>query len=136
MHLLALLGQREGKHLDLGELVHAIKPTRCAAGGTRFGAEAVADAAHLQRQLFRFEHLARVQSTEGDLRCGDEIQIEVLDRVNLRLRAAGNKANPLQDVTTGHVGSDRGNEPFAHQKLHRVLLERKFQQSAASFFKK
>ena len=60
VHLVALLGQREGEHLDLGELMHAVQAARRPAGGAGFGAEAVADAAELDRQLFGFDDLAGV----------------------------------------------------------------------------
>jgi hypothetical protein len=50
-HLVAFFGQGEGEHLDLGELVHAIQPARGPAVRARLGAETVADAAELQRQV-------------------------------------------------------------------------------------
>ena len=58
-HRIALIGQREGEHFDLGELVHAIESARGAAGRTRLGAEAVADAAQLDGQLFGIDDSRR-----------------------------------------------------------------------------
>ena len=59
VHVLALLGQREREHLDLGELMHAVQPARRPAGRARFGAEAMADAAQLDRQLFGVDRPGR-----------------------------------------------------------------------------
>ena len=75
VHRVALLGQREGEHLDLRELMDAVQPARGPAGGAGLGAEAVADAAELDRQLFGVEHLAGVQAAERDLGRGDEAQV-------------------------------------------------------------
>ena len=75
VHVLALLGQREGEHLDLGELMHAIQAARRPAGRAGFGAEAVADAAQLDRQLFGFDDLTGIQAAERDLGRRDEVQV-------------------------------------------------------------
>ena len=76
MHVLALLGQREGEHLDLGELVHAVQAARRAARGAGLGAEAVADAAQLDRQLLGVEDLVGVHAAERDLGRRHQAQVE------------------------------------------------------------
>ena len=72
--------------------------------------------------------IAGVQAAERDLGRGDEIQIEVLDAVDLRLRPARDEADACQDLAAGQVGRDRRREAFLHQQVDRVLLQRQFQQ--------
>ena len=98
------LGQREGEHLDLGELVDAVQPAGGPAVGPGLGAEAMADAAELDRQRLGVERLPGQQAAQGDLGRGDQAQVAVLDAVDLRLRPAGNVAGALQDVVPGQVG--------------------------------
>ena len=57
-HRVAFLGQREGEHLDLGELVHAVQPAGGPAVGAGLGAETMADAAELDGQRLGVEDLA------------------------------------------------------------------------------
>ena len=108
-------GEREGEHLDLGELMHAIQAARGAAGGAGFGAVAMADAAELDRQFFGFDDLAGVEAAERDLGRGDEIQIVIFDAVDLRFRSARDEAEPLQHFAAGQVGRDHRREAFADQ---------------------
>ncbi len=82
-HAVALVGSGESEHLDFGELVHAIQPTRRATGRARFRTETVTDAAQLDGQLFGIEDIARHQSTEWDFGRGDQVQVRVLDTVDL-----------------------------------------------------
>ena len=63
----------------------------CGAG---FGAEAMADAAELQRQALGIDRLAGQHPAERDLGRGHQAQIGVFDAVDLRLRPAGNEADP------------------------------------------
>ncbi len=127
VHRVALLGEREGEHLDFGELMHAVKAARRATCRPRLGTEAMAHPTHLERQLLSFQHFARIQPPKGNLRRGDEIEIEIFNRVNLCLGPARNKTDPLQNLAAGQVGRNRGDKAFADQKLYRILLEREFQ---------
>ena len=117
MHVLALLGQREREHLDLGELVHAIQAARGPAGRARLGAETVADAAQLDRQLLGLDDLPCIQAAERDLGRGHQIQVMILDAVDLRLRPAGNEADALKHVAAGQIGRHHRREAFAHQEV-------------------
>ena len=60
-HGVALVGQGEGEHLDLRELVHAVQSPRSPARRAGLGAETVADPAQLDRQLLGVDDLAREQ---------------------------------------------------------------------------
>ena len=95
------LGQREGEHLDLGELVDAVQPAGGPAVGAGLGAETMADAAELQRQRFGVEDLAGQHAAQRDLGRGHQAQVAVLDAVDLRLRPAGNEADALRECRCG-----------------------------------
>ena len=127
-HGVALIGQREGEHLDLRELVHAIEPPRSPPRGAGFRAEAVADPAQLDRQLLSLDDLAREQATQRDFGGGDQVQIGVLDTVDLGFRPAGNVARALQDFGVGQVGRHDRCEAFRHQQAGGELLQGQFQQ--------
>ena len=64
-------GQREGEHLDLGELVHAIQAAGGPAVGPGLRAEAVADAAELHWQLMGIEDPLMISAPERDLGRGN-----------------------------------------------------------------
>ena len=72
--------------------------------------------------------LAGVQAAERDLGRRHQVEIVILDAVDLRLRPARNEADAFQHVAAGQVGRDHRREAFANQEVHRVLLQREFQQ--------
>ena len=76
-HRVALVRQREGEHLHLGELMDAIQPAGGPAVGPGLGAETVADAAELDGQLFGVEDLLGQMPAERDLGRGDQAQVGV-----------------------------------------------------------
>ena len=106
VHGVALIRQREGEHLDLRELVNAVDAARGPAVGTRLGAEAVADAAQLDRQRIGVERLVGVEPAERDLRGPDQAEFGVFDAVDLRLRPARQETDAVQNPILGEVGRD------------------------------
>ena len=71
VHRLARFGQREGEHLDLGELVHAVQAAGGPAVGPGLRAETVADAAELHGQFVGIEDPLMIGAPERDLGRGD-----------------------------------------------------------------
>ena len=128
MHRRALLGKCEGKHLHLRELVHAVEPTGGPAVSAGLGAEAVADAAELERQFGRLEDPLVIGAAERDLRGGDQREVGVVDRVDLCLWAAGHEARALEDRVAGEVGRGHHGEALAHEDLNDVPLQREFKE--------
>ena len=94
-HRVALFGGSEGEHFHLGELMDAKQPARGPAVRAGFGAEAMADAAELERQLLLLKHLPGHQPAQGNLGRGHQAQVGVFDAVDLRLRPPGNEADAL-----------------------------------------
>ena len=128
MHRLALLGRREGEHLHLRELMHAIEPARGPAVGAGLGAEAVADAAELERQLVSLEDPLVERAAERDLGRRHEREVAVGDRVDLRLGAAGHEAGAFEDHVPREIGRGHHREALAEQDLDRIPLQREFEE--------
>ena len=122
------LGERVGEHLHLGELVDAIQPARGPARGPGLRAEAVADAAKLQGQVFGIDGLAGEEPAERDLGRRHQAQVALLDAVDLRLRPAGNEADALQDLVAGQVGRGHGREALLEQHIQGITLQGQIQQ--------
>ena len=121
-------GRAEGEHLDLGELVDAVKPAAGPAGGAGLGAEAVRQPDVLDRQLALVEDLVGVHAAQGDLGGADQAQVGVLDRVDLRLGPSGREADPFQDTVAGQVGRDDRREPGGDQFSEGELLKGQVEQ--------
>ena len=128
MHRLAFLGLREGKHLHLRELMHAVEAAGGLAVGPGLGAEAVADAADLERQFVGLEDPLVKRAAERDLGRGDEREVGAGDRVDLRLVATRHEARALEDRVAGEIGRGHHREAFPHQEVDRVALQGQFQQ--------
>ena len=93
-----------------------------------FRAKTVRDAGPFERQRFDRQNLVLEHAPQRDLGRRDQRQVGVLDGVNLRLRPARQKADPLQDFIPSEVRRREQREPLAEQFLDRVLNEGQFQQ--------
>ncbi len=91
----------EGEHLDLGELVDAVKPAAGPAGGAGLGPEAMRQPDVLDGQVRLVEDLVGVHSAQRDLGGADQAEVGVLDRVDLRFDPARREPDPLQDTDYG-----------------------------------
>ena len=108
--------------------MHAIQPAGRPAVGAGLGAEAMADAAVLERQSLFFQDLVGQHAAQRDLGRGHQAQVAVGDAVDLRLRAARHEADALQDFVAGQVGRDRRRETFADQQVDGVALQGQVEQ--------
>ena len=127
---IALLGQREGKHLHLRELMDTIEPARGPAMGASLGAEAVADPAEAQGKLRGLEDPLVHRPTEGDLGGGHERQITSGDRVDLRLRAPWHEAGSLEDRVSRQIRGRHDREPPPLEQVDAVPRQRQFEEHA------
>jgi len=123
-----LLGQGEGEHLDLGELVDAEESAGLTPVGPGLGAEAMAHAAELDGQLLGVEDLPGQHPAQRDLGRGHQAQIGPLDAVDLGLRAARKEADAFEDFVAGQVGRGGQGEPFVRQQAEGVALQGQLQQ--------
>ena len=69
-----------------------------------------------------------MHAPQGDLGGADQAEVGVLDRVDLRLHAAGRESDALQDGITCQVGCDDGCKSGADQFPDRELLEGQVQE--------
>ena len=113
VHCVALVRQREGEHLDLGELVDAINAARGAAVGAGLRAETVAQAADLDRQPLGVNNLLGQPAAERDLGRGDQAQVAIFNAVNLRFRTTRDEADAFEHLIAGQVGVIIGVKPSA-----------------------
>ena len=127
MNRAALVRKREGEHLHLGELMHAIEPSGSSACGTCLRSETMADPDQLQRQLLRFQNLVVVHPPERDLGGGDQVQFGVLDAVDLGLWTSWDEPNPMENIGIGHIGRRDGNKPLLGQMAYDKLLQSQLQ---------
>ena len=120
VHRPRVLGPRECKHLDLGELVDAVQALALASVSTRLGAEAVRQTRELDRKIVLVHDRVGVHPAEGDLGRPDQAQVVVRDRVDLRLFATRVVADAGDDLGPRDVGRSVQCEALA---LHRVESE-------------
>ena len=57
----------------------------------------------------------------------------MFDAVDLRFRAAGDEADPFEDVVAGQVGRGHRRETLAQEYAERVTLQRQFQKHGLVF---
>ena len=136
MNLARGFRRAECEHLDLGELVHAIKAAAGPAGGPRFGAETVREPDVLERQVGLGEDIVGVHPAQRDLGGADQAQVAVLDRIDLRLLAAGGEPDALQDIITGQVGRDDRREAPPRSSFRARSCWSARSSSTASFLRK
>ena len=72
VHLIAELHRREREHLDFRELVDAVEPSGRAPVRAGLGAEAMAHAGELERQLGGVERDVRIEAAQSDFRGSDQ----------------------------------------------------------------
>ena len=130
MQSIALLGECEGKHFHLRELMDTIEPARGPAMGASLGAEAVANPAEAQGQLRGLEDPLVHRPAEGDLGGGHERQVAPGDRVDLRLRAPRHEAGPLEDRVPSQIGGRHDREPPPLEQVDAVPRQCQFEEHA------
>ncbi len=108
--------------------MHAVEAAGGLAVGPGLGAEAVADAADLERQFVGLEDPLVKCAAERDLGRGDEREVGAGDRVDLRLVATRHEARALEDRVAGEIWRGHHREAFPHQEVDRVALQGQFQE--------
>ena len=93
-----------------------------------FRAEAVGEAGVFEGQRGGVEDLVFLRAAQRDLGRGDEAQVAVFDRINLRFGPAGQKADPRKHFVPGQVGRGEEREAVGPQFLQRELHEAQLQQ--------
>ena len=130
MQSVALLGEREGKHLHLRELMDTVQPACGPAMGTSLGAEAVTDPAEAQGQFRGLEDPLVHRPAERDLGGSHERQVAAGDRVDLRLRAPGHEAGALEDRVPRQIGGGHDREPLPLEQVDAVPRQRQLEEHA------
>ena len=127
VHGIGVLGLSEGEHLDLRELVDAVKSAAGAAVGAGLDAEAMAEARDEEGQAFGGDDCVHEDAAEGDLGGGDEAEVEAVDAVDLGLLAAGIEAGAFEDAHAGEVRRGVEDESLAGQGFEGEPAQGEFQ---------